>query len=79
MRLPIRGLEQFLGACSARPLQEVEDRGGFTALAGVVSCAPGRFLLRGGLVPRLGFGGRNLVIVMLRLGPPVMATFGPPR
>src|ERR1700676_5368110 len=56
MWLPASGFEQFLGAGSPRPLQEVEDRRGFTALAGFVSCAPRRFLLRG----RLPLAGATL-------------------
>src|ERR1700676_781135 len=51
MWLPASGFEQFLGGSSARPLQHFKDRGGFAAFPGVVSCAPGRFLLRGGLLP----------------------------
>src|ERR1700680_3025061 len=46
MRLPAGRLEQFLDSSAARPLQQVEDQGGFAALTCVVLCAPGRFLLR---------------------------------
>ena|ERR1035437_5534043 len=43
MRLPVRRLEQLLCGSSARPLQQVEDRGGFATFPRVVSGAPRRF------------------------------------
>ena len=61
MRLPVGRLKQFLGGGSARPLQQFEDRCGFAAFAGVVSRAFGRFLLRGGLLPGLALGGRDVL------------------
>ncbi len=60
MRLPASGFEQLLSTGSARPFQQFEDGRGFAALACVVSCASRRFLLRGGLLSRLGFGGRSV-------------------
>jgi hypothetical protein len=60
MRLPAGRLEQFLGCGSVGPLQQVEDRGGLTALPGVLPGAPGRFLLRGGLLLRLTLGRRGM-------------------
>jgi hypothetical protein len=60
MRLPAGGFEQFLGSSSARPLEQFEDCGGFTALACVVSRASWRFLLWGGLLTRLTLSGRDV-------------------
>jgi hypothetical protein len=59
MRLPVRQLQQLFGGRSAGSLKQFEDRRGFTAFPDVVSCAPGRFLLRAGLLPRLDLGGRK--------------------
>ena len=60
MRLPAGRLQQFFGGRALRPLQQLQDGRRFAALPGVVSGASGRFLLRGGLLPRLGLGGRDV-------------------
>ena len=65
MRLPAGGFHQFLGGDAARPLQQVQDLGGLAAVARLglgglgFLRALGRFLGRGGLLPRLALGGRN--------------------
>ena len=61
MRLPSAGLLKLLRCCAARPLQQVQDFGGFAAVAGAGGFlrAFGRFLGRGGLLPRLGLFRRN--------------------
>jgi DNA methylase len=60
MRLPVGRFQQFLRTGSARPLQQVEDQGGFAALTCVVLCALGRFLLRVAFFPDLPLAGATL-------------------
>src|SRR5579862_8908213 len=65
MRLPAAGFLEFLGGRATRPFQQVEDLGGLAAIpcgsALLFALARfGRFLGRGGLLPRLALLGRDV-------------------
>jgi hypothetical protein len=78
MRLPARGLHQLLEGGAVRPLQQIEDLGGFGALAGGLDRLRrlralwlfGALLGQVGLLPRrLGLAGRNTGASVARCWP----------